>query len=101
MILYNILLKKFPYDAKTREELKNQMETKSPTILIKELPLQYKLELGDFVNKLLRKNVSNRLGHKSIREIKLHAWIKDMPWGKIKRKFFQSPCMTNVSFLLF
>ena len=23
MILYNILLKKFPYDAKTREELKN------------------------------------------------------------------------------
>jgi serine/threonine protein kinase len=39
MILYNILLKKFPYDANTREELKNQMETQSPTILIKELPL--------------------------------------------------------------
>ena len=39
MILYNILLKKFPYDAKTREELKYQMENKSPHILIKELPL--------------------------------------------------------------
>jgi len=40
--------------------------------------------------------VNNRLGHADIRKIKLHAWIKDMPWGKIRRKIFKSPCITRV-----
>lgn len=72
------------------------METVNPAIMVKELPIMYNLQLGDFINKLLRKNVNHRLGSKGIREIKLHGWIKDIQWSKIRAKTYQSPCHTSI-----
>jgi len=72
------------------------MKVKFPVIKSTDLSMCYDLEMGDFINKLLKKNVNIRLGHDTIRRIKLHAWIKDMPWGKIKSKNYESPCNTMV-----
>jgi len=76
------------------------MKENFPVIKSVDLPLVYELEMGDFINKLLKKNVNNRLGHDTIRKIKLHSWIKDMPWGKIKSRAYPSPCNVNVKNLL-
>ena len=50
-------------------------------------------EAHDFISKLLNKDFVNRLGSKSIDEIKGHAFFEGLDWDKIKQN--KSPIAPN------
>lgn len=80
----------FPENIKPNEILKflqnNQIQIKKS-----DLPEGYSLESADFINKLIQRKASSRLGFNGIDEIKKHPWLKNVPWQKIENKIFKSP----------
>ena len=58
------------------------------------------MEAADFVNKLLQRKPSNRLGLNGNAEVKAHAWFKDFQWSnlidrKMPAPFIPSPVEDN------
>ena len=51
----------------------------------------------DFVNKLLKRKKSKRLGKNGISEIKNHPWLKDVKWDDYVNKAIDSPFQFNTS----
>ena len=45
-------------------------------------------ELVDFINKLLKRKLNERLGSKGINEIIQHSWLKGLDWDTIEAKLF-------------
>ena len=79
-ICYEMMLRKRPYNGKNRQEVKEKMLNEFVQIKNEEIPKGWSPESADFINKLLEKNESNRLGHHGIEEIKNHPWLKYYNW---------------------
>jgi len=47
------------------------------------VPPNWSAEAVDFVNRLIQRKPSNRLGNNGGYEIKLHPWFKNFPWSKL------------------
>jgi serum/glucocorticoid-regulated kinase 2 len=40
-----------------------------------DIPEDWSLQAGDFINKLIKRKPENRLGYNGVDEIKKHAWL--------------------------
>jgi protein kinase A len=56
------------------------MFNKDTTITKKNLPVGWSIEAADFVNKLLNRKPTNRLGFNGPSEVKNHVWLKNVDW---------------------
>jgi len=83
VICYEMIMKKRPYIGKNRQEIKQKMASDFIRIKNNEIPAGFSSEFIDFTNKLLEKNVENRLGYKGIDELKCHPWLKFNDWKKL------------------
>ena len=92
VIVYELMMGERPYNGKTRKEIKEQMMAKEVKINTEYLPDDWEdSNIIDFINKLLKRKKSKRLGANGIFEIKNHPWFKNMSWGKIVNGSFSSP----------
>ena len=83
VICYEMIMKKRPYMGKNRQEIKRKMASDFVQIKKSEIPDGFSPEFVDFTNKLLEKNIDNRLGTKGIHELKNHPWLKYSDWKKL------------------
>ena len=70
------------------------MLSKEAIIKEENLPKGWSIDSVDFINKLLKRKIGDRLGSKEgAKELMRHPWLKYYPWEElIKKKFISSFC---------
>jgi serine/threonine protein kinase len=91
VIVYEFMLGRRPYIGKTRKDIRDAILAKQVQLKSQDIPSGWSLESLDFANKLLQRKPQNRLGFGGPLEVKNHAWLKDVDWGKIMQKSLESP----------
>ena len=76
----------------SRKEIKEKIMTKQAQITKTDIPNDWPLEAAHFINSLIQRKPSKRLGYKGVSEIKEHSWLKYYPWrdlylGKVNSPF--------------
>ena len=92
IIMYELIFLKRPFNGKNKQEIFENILYKNINIKKKNLPKMFidsssANELVDFINKLLKKKVNERLGANGINEIIQHPWLKGTDWDNIEGKF--------------
>ena len=65
------------------------------TIKPHQLPKEWDPRSIDFINKLLKRKPSQRLGFNGVDEIMSHPWLEDIDWNKMLSKKYPSPFMPD------
>lgn len=61
-----------------------------------DIPEGWSREAADFINRLLQRKPSNRLGLNGAGEVKEHPWIKYFPWKELYEKKLEAPFVPKV-----
>ena len=91
IITYEFIFGRRPFSGKSRKEIRDQMFNKDITIRKSNLPSGWSIEGADFVNKLLNRKPTNRLGFNGPSEVKGHIWLKNIDWQAIIEKRIKAP----------
>ena len=81
-----------PYLGRNRKEIKEAVLAKQIHVHRKQLfENGWSFESGDLINKLLYRKPHKRLGCNGIKQIKEHAWFKNIKWDELFDKKMKSP----------
>jgi serine/threonine protein kinase len=86
VIIYEIIIGKRPYVGKSRKEIRDAIMAKQATVSYEELPQDWSRDAADFVNGLLQRKPTYRLGHSGVYQIKSHPWFRNFPWTKLSER---------------
>jgi hypothetical protein len=67
------------------------MFAKDVNIKSSEIPSGWSPECADFINKLLKRKRTDRLGRNGIVELKDHPWLRGIQWQDMYRKEVETP----------
>ena len=95
VIGYEFMLGYRPYLGSSRKEIKELIIYKQARLDECDIPYSWSLESGDFINKLLKRKPTKRLGFHGVKEIKDHLWMKDINWEMLKKKELVAPFIPN------
>ena len=90
-IIFFLIFKKYPWEIK-------QLANITKLAVEHNLKGKYSFALLDFVMRLIKIDIKERLGYKSIFELINHSWFKDFNWKKIENKKIVSP-FNNIKFI--
>ena len=90
VICYELLYNKKPFIGKNKKEVAEKILSKDIRLTKKDIPEKYSLMIGDFINKLLKRNYRERLGNKGIKDIMNHPWLEGVEWDIIEGKLMIS-----------
>ena len=85
-----------PFICKSNMELKNKVMKTNMVVNKLELPEGWGIEAGDFINRLIKRKQSERLGHGGDNEVKNHLWFKGFRWDKLYRMELKSPYIPEI-----
>ena len=92
VIVYELMMGERPYQGNTRKEIRQQMFNIEIALDKDNLPQGWKDEnVLDFINKLLIRKKTKRLGYKSDKEVRKHPWFNDIIWSQIENMSMESP----------
>ena len=92
VIGYEFMIGTRPYVGKNRKEIKEQILSKAVVINEDNIASGWSQESADFINKLLERKESKRLGCKEgAKELMRHHWLKYYPWDELKSKTLLAP----------
>ena len=92
IIGYEFMTGSRPYCGKNRKEIKEQMLIKAAVINEENIAKGWSQESADFINLLLERKESKRLGFKEgAKELMKHHWMKYYPWDELKSKTLLAP----------
>jgi serine/threonine protein kinase len=80
VIGYECMFGHRPYSGRSRKEIREQILSKQINISKHDLPKLWSVESSEFINKLLERKWSMRLGKGGCDEVKAHSWFKDFDW---------------------
>eukprot|EP00831_Metopus_contortus_P013133 TRINITY_DN15308_c0_g1_i1.p1 TRINITY_DN15308_c0_g1~~TRINITY_DN15308_c0_g1_i1.p1 ORF type:complete len:196 (+),score=38.63 TRINITY_DN15308_c0_g1_i1:111-698(+) len=80
------MLGRRPYSGRSRKEIHDQVLSTQAQVKVQELPSGWSISSANFVNKLLRRKPTERLGVKGPEEVKSHPWLKDVSWKELAQK---------------
>ena len=87
IICYELIFHKKPFKGKNKKEIAEKILTKEINITKNDLPENFNSNVCDFINKLLKRNDKDRLGHNGINELIQHNWFgNDIEWNMIEAK---------------
>ena len=96
VIVYELMTGERPYKGKTKKEIKEQMLAEEVQLSVKNLNMEYcDKNILDFINRLIKRKKSERLGVNGISEIKNHLWLQNVPWENILNGSVNSPFYFN------
>ena len=95
VIAYEFMLGYRPYLGGSRKEIKELIIYKQARLEESDIPYSWSLESGDFINKLLKRKPTKRLGYQGVKEIKSHIWLRDINWDLLKKKELIAPFIPN------
>lgn len=64
---------------------------RQPLVRKQDIPEDWSLEAADFINRLIQRKPTQRLGHTSIDEIFRHPWLRCFPIDKISAHSVEAP----------
>jgi serine/threonine protein kinase len=104
VIAHECLLGKRPYQGTSKLELREQILNRQAKISDSERPEGVSSEAADFINLLLQRKPSQRLGNDAPGVAKRHKWFKDFDWtglhiGTLKSPFEGIPLEENVAYI--
>ena len=92
VIIYEFMNGYRPYLGRNRKEIKEAVLSKQIHVHRKQLfENGWSFESGDLINKLLYRKPYKRIGSNGIKEIKEHAWFKNINWEELFNKKLKSP----------
>ena len=80
-----------PYHGRNRKEIKENILSKQVVISKEEIPKGWSIESADWINRLIQRKASNRLGFRGATELKEHSWFKYYPWKDLYLRKIISP----------
>lgn len=80
-----------PYLGRNRKEIRDQILAKQVQIKRHEVPQGWSLEAADFINHLIQRKATRRLGLNGPAEIKNHPWLKNFPWEELENREMLAP----------
>ena len=86
IICYELVMGKIPFNGRNKKELAEKILYKKIALNEHNMLGDYSVLMGDFINKLLRRNYKERLGYKNIDEIMNHPWLEGINWDLIENK---------------
>ncbi|OAG31557.1 putative protein kinase C delta type [Nematocida displodere] len=81
VVAYQLVMKKSPFTGETVQKIRHAIEQDDPEE-IESVPEPIK----NLILSLLEKNPENRLGNRSITQIKKHPYFEGVEWSKLKNK---------------
>ena len=78
-----MMLGRRPYNGANRKEIRADMLSHQAMVKPNQIPKNWSVSAADFINKLIQRKPSNRLGKNGIGEIKNHEWFIDFDWDKL------------------
>ena len=96
IMAYELMKGVRPYICKNNSELKKKVMENQIIINKLELPDGWGIEAADFINRLIKRKQSERLGHGGDNEVKNHLWFKGFSWDKLYRRELVSPYIPEV-----
>ena len=91
VILYEIMVGRRPYVGRDRKEIRDSILSRQVKIKPSNIPVGWSFESVDFVNNLLQRKSSYRLGCKGANEVKAHPWLRDFNWNSLYIGTLTSP----------
>lgn len=91
VIVHECMTGRRPYVGKSRAEIRDAIIARQVQLRKQDIPEGWSLEAADFVNKLLQRKYTNRLGCNGPHEVRNHAWMRDVDWQKIFKKTVEPP----------
>lgn len=86
VIAYECMLGKRPYSGKSRKEIRDQILAKQVLVREDEVPSGWSLDSADFINGLIQRKPSRRLGANGVAELIDHTWFQDFDWKALEDK---------------
>ena len=80
VMAYECMYGRRPYVGKSRKEIRDHILSKQVQIKKGEVPRGWSIEAADFINKMIQRKPTNRLGNNGALEVKSHPWLRDFPW---------------------
>ena len=96
VIVHECMLGYRPYLGKTRKEIRDSIVAKQVSLKKSDIPVGWSLEAADFINKLIQRKQTNRLGYNGSHEVKNHAWMRDVNWQRLFEKSLPAPFVPPV-----
>jgi serine/threonine protein kinase len=97
VIVYEFMLGSRPYLGKTRKEIRDAIVARQVSLKKANIPEGWSMDAADFINKLLQRKQTNRLGYNGSHEVKNHAWMRDVNWQKLFEKSLPAPFKPQVN----
>ena len=72
--------------GRNRKEIRDHILGKQVRIKKQDIPNGWSVEAADFINQLLQRKPSNRLGLNGPVQVKAHPWFKNFPWQDLYDK---------------
>ena len=92
IIGYEFMLGRRPYNGNDRKQIKDQMLNKAAFISPEHIAQGWSQDSADFINQLLQRKESRRLGFKKgALELINHPWLKFYPWSALEEKRLAAP----------
>ena len=92
VIAYELIYRERPYLSMKREELKNEILSRQAYISLEDFNGKYSEYCINFINRLLIKNPTKRLGYiNEIEDLVNDYWMRDVDWKAIYNKKIYSP----------
>ena len=85
------MLGRRPYYGRNRREIRDEIMGHQVQVKKHEIPEDWSMESADFVNRLLQRKQTSRLGYMDSGEIREHPWLRQYPWHKLIRQDYPAP----------
>ena len=91
VICYELMMGVRPYVGESRNEIKEKILARQIVIKSHEIPSGWSKDAADFINNLIQRKPSSRLGFKGINQIKQHKWFNHFSWKDLYNMRIESP----------
>lgn len=91
VIAYECMFGKRPYVGKDRKEIRDHILSKQIQIKREQIPRGWSSKAADFINRLIQRKPSNRLGLNGPQDLKDHEWFKNYDWDELYSKKIPAP----------
>ena len=97
VITYELMMGQRPYIGKNRKEIKEQMMSRQIYIEEEMIPFGWSEESADFINRLIVRKETKRLGFYNDLEIKNHPWFFDINFDELVKKKLEAPFLPKIN----
>ena len=97
VILFECMLGKRPYNGKSRKEIRDQVLARQVLIRPEDLPKGWTEDSLSFINGLIQRKPSRRLGANGICEIKNHSFFNNFNWEDFSKMKINCPFKPQVA----